>query len=99
MTCLPIQGSGYTHTGVDVFGFKSTNMRVKRHNRFKLMAVPAFHWREVTHNDDLWLKRRPTGFTGRMRMQYGYMVSTFPIGTFDIYSCLGRASFKVKRVG
>ena len=29
-----------------------------------------------------------------MRLQYQFLVSKFPIGTFSIYSCLGGDTFK-----
>ena len=52
----------------------------------------------VTRKHDLWLKPRGRGgvISGRMRLQYQFMISKFPIGTFSIYSCLGGATFKAK---
>ena len=34
--------------------------------------------------------------TGRMRLQYSFLIPKYPIGTFTIYSCLGGATFKAK---
>jgi hypothetical protein len=98
VTCIPIQGTtGRPSTGAETFGFESTIIKVKkRHHRFTFMRKPAYHWREVTTNHDLWIKRRGNRISGRMRIQYSYMVSTFPIGTFNIYSCLGSGKFKAK---
>ncbi len=99
VTCLPIQGGGRNFTGAEVFGFKSTVVRVGRHDRFKFMGKPAFHYNEVTMNNDLWTKRRGSTITGRMRRQYSFLVPKYPIGTFSIYSCLGGAKFKARARG
>jgi len=99
-TCLPIQSrgsSGKPSVAAEYFAVESTILKAnKRHNRFQLQRKPAFHWREVTTNHDIWLKRRGNRISGRVRLQYQYMVSTFPIGTFNIYSCLGSATFKAR---
>ena len=48
-------------------------------------------------NQDLWLKRRGRrAITGRMRLQYSFLLPKYPIGTYTIYSCLGGATFKAK---
>lgn len=96
-SCIPIQGGGRPLGGSEIFGFKSTVLRVRPHNRFTFTAKPAFHFKEVSLNHDLWLQRRGSGFSGRMRLQYQFLVSKFPIGTFAIYSCLGGATFKARR--
>ncbi len=96
MSCIPIQGGGAPVGGVEIFGFKGS-VPLKAHNNFKFMSKPAFYWNEVTMTHDLWLKRKAGGvITGKMRLQYSYMVSKYPIGTFVIYSCLGGATFKAK---
>ena len=97
MSCIPIQGGGRTFGGSDVFGLGGS-MPLKRHQSHTVMGKPAFHWREVSQKHDFWLKRRGKGgvISGRMRLQYQYMISKFPIGTFSIYSCLGGATFKAK---
>ncbi len=96
MACIPIQGGWLKLGGSEVFGFRGS-VPLKRHNRYKLMAKPAFHYREVTMTNDLWLKRGRGGvITGRMRLQYSFLLPKYPIGTFTIYSCLGGATFKAK---
>jgi hypothetical protein len=96
MSCIPIQGGGAPVGGSEIFGFKGS-VPLKAHNQFKFMSKPAFYWNEVTMTHDLWLKRKAGGvMTGKMRLQYSYMVSKYPIGTFVIYSCLGGATFKAK---
>ncbi len=95
--CIPIQGGGAPLGGVETFGFESTILRPKAHNHFTLFGKAGFGYREVTQTHDLWLKRRGTGYSGRMRLQYQFMVSKFTPGTFSIYSCLGGATFKAKK--
>jgi len=95
--CIPIQGGGAPLGGVETFGVESTILRPKAHNHFTLTGKPAFGFREVTLNHDLWLQRRGTGYSGRMRYQYQFMVPKFTPGTFSIYSCLGGATFKAKK--
>ena len=98
MSCIPIQGGGAPMGGSDIFGLQGISWSLKRHQSLSVMGKPAFHWREVTQKHDLWLKRRGKGgvISGRMRLQYQFMISKFPIGTFSIYSCLGGATFKAK---
>ena len=69
---------------------------LKAHNRFTFMAKPAFHYNEVTMNHDLWVKRRGKRMSGRMRLQYSFLIPKYPIGTFVTYSCLGGAKFKAQ---
>ena len=96
MSCIPIQGGGAPTGGSDLFGF-SGSRRIKRRDRWTFMVKPAFHYNEVTTNYDLWLKRRgKRTITGRMRLQYSFLISKYPIGTFTIYSCLGGATFRAK---
>ena len=99
ISCLSIQGGGAPTGGSDIFGLHKIAWALKRgHHSLSVMGKPAFHWREVTQKHDLWLKRRGKGglISGRMRLQYQFMISKFPIGTFSIYSCLGGATFKAK---
>jgi hypothetical protein len=94
MSCIPIQGGGAPAGGPEVFGFRGS-LRAKPHLSFSFMAKPAFHYNEVTMKHDVWLKQRgPRTITGRLRLQYSYLISKYPIGTFSIYSCLGGATFK-----
>ncbi len=96
MSCIPIQGGGAPTGGSEVFGFRGS-LPLRRHNRYRFKAKPAFHYKEVTMKNDLWLKRRgKRTITGRMRLQYSFLIPKFPIGTFTIYSCLGGATFKAK---
>ena len=96
MSCIPIQGGGRPLGGSDLFGWGGSRP-IRRHDRYTFMAKPAFHFREVTTNYELWLKRRgKRTFTGRMRLQYSFLVSKYPIGTFSVYSCLGGGTFKAK---
>jgi len=94
-SCLSIQGGGAPLGGSEIFGFTGS-LPLKAHNRYTFEEKPAFHWREVTVNHDLWIKRRGNTIKGRMRQQYEFMISKFPIGTFSIYSCLGGAKFTAK---
>jgi hypothetical protein len=99
MSCIPIQGGGAPMGGSDVFGLHKIAWPLKRpRHSLSVMGKPAFHWREVTQKHDLQLKRRGKNgvISGRMRLQYSFLVSKFPIGTFSIYSCLGGATFKAK---
>jgi hypothetical protein len=96
MSCIPIQGGGSPTGGSEVFGFRGS-LPVKPHLSYSFMEKPAFHYNEVTMNNDLWLKQRgKRTITGRMRLQYSFLISKYPIGTFTIYSCLGGATFKAK---
>jgi hypothetical protein len=93
MSCLSIQGGGFPLGGAEVFGFRGS-VPLKPHNRFTFMEKPAFHYNEVTKNNDLWLARRDRRtISGRMRLQYSFLIPKFPIGTFTTYSCLGGARF------
>jgi hypothetical protein len=74
----------------------NNDLWLKRHSRYTFMEKPAFHYREVTMNNDLWLQRAGRGFSGRMRLQYEFLIPKYPIGTFSIYSCLGGAKFTAR---
>jgi hypothetical protein len=96
MSCIPIQGGGAPMGGSEVFGFRGS-VKLKPHNRYSFMWKPAFHYNDVTMNNDLWLKRRGKGrISGRMRLQYEFLIPKYPIGTFTIYSCLGGGTFKAR---
>ena len=96
MSCVPIQGGGMPIGGSEVFGFRGS-VPLKVHNRYTFMEKPAFHYSEVTMNNDLWLKRRgKRTITGRMRLQYSFLIPKYPPGTFATYSCLGGAKFKAR---
>ena len=93
--CLSIQGGGRPMGGVEIFAFRGY-VPLKSHNRFSYEQKPAFWWKEVTMNHDLWIKKRGNRITGRMRQQYQFLVPKYPIGTFSIYSCLGGAKFSAR---
>jgi hypothetical protein len=96
MSCIPIQGYGQPMGGPEIFGFRGS-LPFKRHNTYSFKAKPAFYYNEVTMKNDLWLKRRKNRrITGRMRLQYSFLIPKYPIGTFTIYSCLGGGTFKAK---
>jgi hypothetical protein len=95
MSCIPIQGGGAATGGSEVFGFRGS-LPVRPHLRYSFMEKPAFHYNEVTMNNDLWLKRGKRTITGRMRLQYSFMIPKYPIGTFTVYSCLGGGTFTAK---
>ena len=95
MACIPIQGGGRALGGSEIFGF-SGSLRLKRHNKFRYMDKPAFHYKEATWSSELWLKRRGRRISGRMRLQYSFLVPRFTPGTFTIYSCAGGATFRAK---
>jgi hypothetical protein len=95
-SCLAIQGGGAPVGGPEVFGFRGS-LPFRAHNRYTFMEKPAFHYNEVTMNNDLWLKRRGRGvISGRMRLQYQFLIPQYPPGTFSTYSCLGGATFKAR---
>jgi hypothetical protein len=96
MSCIPIQNGWLNMGGSEIFTVRGS-LPMKRHNKYSFMGKPAFHHNEVTMNHDLWLKKRgKRKYTGRMRLQYQFMISTYPVGTFTIYSCLGGATFTAK---
>lgn len=99
MSCVPIQGGGAPQGGPELFGFRGS-VPLKPHVKWSFMSKPAFHYNEVTMNHEMWTKRRPGGkVAGRMRLQYSFLIPKYPPGTFSVYSCLGGAKFKAKRIG
>ena len=96
ISCIPIQGGGSPTGGPEVFGFRGS-LKLKPHSSYSFMEKPAFYYNEVTMKNDLWLTQRgKRTITGRMRLQYSFLISKYPIGTFAVYSCLGGATFKAK---
>ena len=96
VSCLPIQGGGSPTGGPEVFGFEGS-VPYAAHATWSFMSKPAFHYNEVTMNHDLWLdKRSKRAISGRIRIQYQFMVPKYTPGTFSIYSCLGSAKFNAK---
>jgi len=98
-SCLAIQGGGAPISGGELFGFRGS-VRLKPHVTFSFMSKPAFHYNEVTMKHDLWVTRGSGGrLSGKMRLQYSFLIPKYPIGTFSVYSCLGNATFKAKPRG
>ena len=96
VTCLPIQGGGSPRTGVD-YMYPLIKIKVGTKRKFKTEQTPAFYFREVEVNQEFTSRKGRDGrITGKLRMQYSFMVSKYPIGTFNIYSCLGTATYKAK---
>ncbi len=93
--CVSIQGGGAPMGGSEIYAFRGY-VPLKAHNKFSYMQKPAFWWKEVTMNHELWVKKRGQKITGRMRQQYSFLVPKFPIGTFQIYSCAGGAKFTAR---
>jgi hypothetical protein len=95
VTCLSIQGGGAPMTGVDVW--PNSWFPLNRTVKFQAMLTPAFYWNDVTNNFEVTTKKLRNGtIRGRLRKQYEFLVSKYPIGTFTIYSCLGEATFAAK---
>jgi hypothetical protein len=92
VSCVPIQGGTTPTGGMDVFGFDGY-VPLKPHVRFKFMAKTALYWNEVTKTHDIWLKRHGSTISGRLRMQFSFLMPKLLPGTFTIYSCLGGATF------
>ena len=96
VTCLPIQGGGKPTGGVEVFGFEGS-VPYRAHATWSFMSKPAFHYNEVTMNHELWLdKRSKRAISGRLRIQYQFMIPKYIPGTFSIFSCQGFGKFSAK---
>jgi hypothetical protein len=96
VTCLPIQGGGTPKTGAD-YMYPLIKIKVGTKKKFQTEQTPAFYWRKVLVNQQFSSRKGRNGrITGKLRMQYSYLVSKYPIGTFSIYSCLGTATYKAK---
>ncbi len=95
-SCLSIQGGGAPISGGELFAFRGS-VPLKPHVTFSFMAKPAFHYNEVTMKHDLWVRRGAGNrLSGKMRLQYSFLIPKYPIGTFTIYSCLAGATFTAK---
>ncbi len=100
VNCLPIQGGGSPSVSADIFGYTGYIGLSKKPVDFTFMKKPATYWKEVTtkHSLSTTINRRTKTIRGTQRIQYSYLVSKFPIGTFVIYSCLGNGKFVAKPV-
>jgi hypothetical protein len=93
-SCLPIQGLGNPTTGVDLMNPLGW-IRVGDHVKFWTKQKPHSYYNEVQINQEFSSQRGPRGaITGKLRMQYQFLIPKYPIGTFSIFSCLGTATFK-----
>jgi hypothetical protein len=97
VSCVAIQGGGAPMGGIEIFGFKGS-VPLKAHNHFSFMQKPSLYYNEVTMNHDLWLKRSGKTISGRMRIQYEFLIPKYTPGTFSIYSCLAGGTFKAQPV-
>jgi hypothetical protein len=98
VSCVPIQGGTTPTGGVDEFGF-SGSIPLKSHVRFKFLDHTALWWNKVTKTHDIWIKRHGSTITGRLRLQFSFLMPSYQPGVFTIYSCLGGATFKAQRRG
>ena len=99
VTCLPIQGGGSPRTGAD-YMYPLIKIKLGTKKKFKTEQTPAFYFRNVLVNQEFTSRKGRNGrITGKLRMQYSFLVSKYPIGTFNVYSCLGTATYKARRRG
>lgn len=101
VTCVPIQGNVTTpSTGVDVFDGTKWGFRLNgKVQKFTETRKPYGYYNEVDMNHDVTVRRTgPNRIAGKLRLQYSFLIPRYPIGTFNIYSCLGTVKFKAKRV-
>jgi hypothetical protein len=95
--CISIQGGGRPFVGAEPW--PSTSFRLNTKAKGQMMLKPAFYYNEVTTNLEVTTKKLRNGtITGKLRRQYEFLIPKYPIGTFQIYSCLGDATFKAKPV-
>ena len=95
-TCLPIQGGGNPMTGMELWSFTWIKLGLKD-AKFSEKSKPSFYYNEVTRNHTVTTRRAGKNrITGKIRVQYEFLIPKYPIGTFSIYSCLGNATFWAK---
>jgi hypothetical protein len=93
--CISIQGGGQPYVGAEPW--PSTSFRINTKAKGQMMLKPAFYYNEVTTNLEVTTKKLRNGvITGKLRRQYEFLIPKYPIGTFQIYSCLGEATFTAK---
>ena len=67
---------------------------------FSEVSQPSLHYSPVTRTHTVTTRRSRTGtISGAIRVQYSFLIPTYPPGTFVIYSCLGTTKFKARAVG
>ncbi len=95
VSCVAIQGSGSPTGGVETFSYKGSVPLSAQPQEFTFMKKPAVYYNEVTTKHTLTSKivNRKTGLiVGTQRIQYEFLIPTYPIPTFIIYSCLGEGA-------
>jgi hypothetical protein len=98
ISCLAIQGGGAPLTGADYSRPKGW-IKIGDRIKFWYEAQPAFGWQDVRKNQEFSSKRHRNGtITGTVRMQYEFLIPKYTPGTFSIYSCLGKVTYKAKPV-
>ena len=94
--CLSIQGGGSPMTGAELLHPKGW-IKIGDKVKFWTNEKPTYYYNEVRKNQQFSSRKGRGGvITGRLRMQYSFMIPKYPIGTFVIYSCLGNATFKAR---
>jgi hypothetical protein len=83
-------------TGMELWSFTWIKLGLKD-AKFSEKSKPSFYYNEVTRNHTVTTQRAGKNrIKGKIRVQYEFMISKYPIGTFSIYSCLGNATFSAK---
>ena len=94
VTCIPIQGGGQNFVGAEPMVLWFGDNRTVE---FDADLKPAFYYNEVTMHFRVITKKFRNGtIKGSLRWQYEFLIPKYPIGTFSIYSCLGKAKFQAK---
>jgi hypothetical protein len=95
-TCLSIQGGGAPISGSELWSFTWIKLGLKDY-KFSEKSKPSFYYNEVTRNHTVTTKRAGKNkITGKIRVQYEFLIPKYPIGTFSIYSCLGNGKFTAR---
>lgn len=94
--CLSIQGGGSPSLGADPM-YPLIKLKLGQNVEFKTKQKPSSYYNEVVVNQQFSShKSRNGAISGKLRMQYSYLIPKYPIGTFVIYSCLGTTTYKAK---
>lgn len=94
--CLSIQGGGSPSIGPDPM-YPLIKLKLGQNVDFKTKQKPSSYYNEVVINQRFSSRRSRNGtISGKLRMQYSYLIPKYPIGTFVIYSCLGTTTYKAK---
>ena len=96
MTCLSIQGGGSPMTGVD--SWTADWLKVPTKNLKVTESSPTgVYYNEVEKHHTINVRRAGGGaISGSIRVQFSFLIPKYPIGTFQIYSCLGNVKFRAK---